>query len=138
MEFTEAYMIEYFRPRLNKWFRYRTREENEVLDANTNTYVAVKNDLDPVILASRIRFHPYSHFKRNVCMRAEVYGCTWEDGVQAYSMPQGDSRGNSYNFYDYTYDGEWNGKRLINGLGCLTDGDYGPENFKLSYYAQSK
>ena len=53
-------------------------------------------------------------------------------------MPQGDRRGNAYEFYDYTYDGEWKGNRLINGLGCLTDGDFGPQDYKLSYYAQSK
>ena len=56
----------------------------------------------------------------------------------AYNMPQGDRRGNAYEFYDWTYDGEWKGNELHNGLGCLVDGDYGPENFKLSYYAQSK
>ena len=51
-------------------------------------------------------------------------------------MPQGDRRGTNYEFYDWTYDGEWKGENLHNGLGCLTDGDFGPENFKLSYYAQ--
>ena len=56
-------MLEYFRPRLNKWVRYRTREGREVLDANSNTYVEVKNELDPVILATRVRFHPYSHYR---------------------------------------------------------------------------
>ena len=56
-------MLEYFRPRLNKWVRYRTREGKEVLDANSNTYVEVKNELDPVILATRLRFHPYSHYR---------------------------------------------------------------------------
>ncbi len=53
-------------------------------------------------------------------------------------MPQGDRRGSAYEFYDWTYDGEWIGNMLRNGLGCLTDGDYGPANFKLSYYAQSE
>ena len=53
-------------------------------------------------------------------------------------MPQGDRRGNAYEFYDWTYDGEWKENQLVNGLGCLIDGDYGPENFKLSYYAKSK
>ena len=38
----------------------------------------MKTDLDPVFLASKIRFHPYSNFKRTVCMRVEVYGCTWD------------------------------------------------------------
>ena len=56
-------MLEYWRPRLNKWVRYRTREGKEVLDANSNTYVEVKNELDPVILATRVRFHPYSHYR---------------------------------------------------------------------------
>ena len=60
------------------------------------------------------------------------------DGLMAYSMPQGDRRGNAYEFYDWTYDGEWKGNNLENGLGCLTDGNYGPENFKLAYYAQGK
>ena len=116
-----------------------SREGKEVLDANSNTYVEVKNDLDPVILASKVRFHPYSNFRRTVCMRVELYGCPWDAGVVAYSMPQGDKRGTAYEFYDWTYDGEWaQGGRLQNGLGCLTDGDFGPENFKMSYYAQSK
>jgi discoidin domain receptor family protein 2 len=137
-EFTEAYMLEYYRPRLNKWVRYRTREGKEVLDANSNTYVEVKNELNPVILASKVRFHPHSNYKRTICMRVEVYGCQWDDGIMSYSMPQGDKRGTAYEFYDWTYDGEWRGSELVNGLGCLTDGDYGPENFKLSYYAQSK
>ena len=71
-------------------------------------------------------------------MRVELYGCPWEGGVAAYSMPQGDKRGTAYEFYDWTYDGEWRGSQLVNGLGLLTDGDYGPENFKLAYYAKSE
>ena len=76
-EFTEHYMIEYFRPRLNKWVRFRNRESKEVLVGNTNTYLAVKNELNPIVLASKVRFHPYSQHKRMVCMRVEIYGCTW-------------------------------------------------------------
>lgn len=60
------------------------------------------------------------------------------EGVLSYSMPQGDERGNDFYFYDWTYDGDRIENRLINGLGCLTDGDYGPDNFKLSYYAKGK
>ena len=71
-------------------------------------------------------------------MRVELYGCAWDGGVAAYSMPQGDKRGTAYEFYDWTYDGEWRGTELVNGLGLLTDGDYGPENFKLAYYAKSE
>jgi len=56
-------------------------------------------------------------------------------------MPQGDRRGSAYEFYDWSYDGEWvaaRGNMLVNGLGCLVDGDYGPEDFKMAYYAQGK
>ena len=39
---------------------------------------------------------------------------------------------------DWNYDGEWKGDQLMNGLGCLADGNMGPEDYKLSYYAKSK
>ena len=59
-------------------------------------------------------------------------------GSTSFIIPQGDKRGTAYEFYDWTYDGEWRGTQLVNGLGLLTDGDYGPENFKLAYYAKSE
>ena len=77
-EFAENYMLEYFRPRLNKWVRYRNIENTEVMEGNTNTYIAVKQDLNPVVLASKVRFHPYSPHQRTICMRVEVYGCPYD------------------------------------------------------------
>ena len=59
-------------------------------------------------------------------------------GVISYAMPQGDKRGATYEFYDWNYDGEWSGDSLRNGLGSLTDGNLGPADYKLSYYAKSK
>ena len=53
-------------------------------------------------------------------------------------MPQGDKRGTTYEFYDWNYDGEWLGDHLKNGLGALVDGDLGPDDYKLGYYAKSK
>ena len=53
-------------------------------------------------------------------------------------MPQGDKRGPTYEFYDWSYDGEWRGNHMENGLGSLTDGNLGPDDYKLSYYAKSK
>jgi len=47
-------------------------------------------------------------------------------------MPQGDKR-NNWEFFDATYDGYWDGQ-LLRGLGQLTDGKIGPDNFKMSYY----
>lgn len=77
-EFAENYMLEYFRPRLNKWVRYRNIENSDVMEGNTNTYIAVKQDLNPVVLASKVRFHPYSPHQRTICMRVEVYGCPYD------------------------------------------------------------
>ena len=48
-EFAEAYILEYWRPRLNKWVRYRNIETKEIVKANENTYIAVKEDLGKII-----------------------------------------------------------------------------------------
>lgn len=55
------------------------------------------------------------------------------DGVVSYSMPQGDKRGATWEMFDATYDGHWDGQ-LQRGLGQLTDGRVGPDNFKMGYY----
>ncbi|XP_065221336.1 discoidin domain-containing receptor 2 isoform X2 [Planococcus citri] len=135
-EYAEAYQLEYWRPKLGKWKKYRNYKGEEVIAGNENTYLEAKRHLDPPIWASRIRFVPYSYHRRTVCMRVEVYGCPWSDGIVSYSMPQGDKRGD-WEFYDATYDGYWN-EELQRGLGQLTDGKVGPENFKMSYYDYEK
>jgi discoidin domain receptor family protein 2 len=35
-------------------------------------------DITPPILAKRIRFIPYSKVKRTICLRVEIYGCSFE------------------------------------------------------------
>ncbi|GAB1863794.1 Epithelial discoidin domain-containing receptor 1-like [Camponotus japonicus] len=132
VEFAEAYLLEYWRPRLGKWVRYRDIKGEEVITGNTNTYLESKHELQPPLWASKIRFLPYSYHRRTVCMRVELYGCYWSDGVVSYSMPQGDKRGNGWEFFDATYDGHWDGE-LRRGLGQLTDGRTGPDNFKMFY-----
>lgn len=47
-------------------------------------------------------------------------------------MPQGDKRGSTWEFFDATYDGHWD-QELQRGLGQLTDGKVGAENFKMGY-----
>ncbi|KAL0101425.1 hypothetical protein PUN28_018925 [Cardiocondyla obscurior] len=130
-EFTEYYLLEYWRPRLGKWVRYRDFKGEEVIQGNKNTYLESKHELEPPLWASKIRFLPYSYYKRMVCMRVELYGCYWSDGVVSYSMPQGDKRGNGWEFFDATYDGHWDGE-LRRGLGQLTDGKTGSDNLKRS------
>ena len=60
------------------------------------------------------------------------------EGIASYSMPQGDQRGAGWQFYDASYDGIWDGSLLRQGLGQLTDGKLGPDNFKASYYDQDR
>ncbi|GLV33666.1 Discoidin domain receptor [Carabus blaptoides fortunei] len=138
VEFAEAYVLEYWRPRLGKWVRYRDAKGGEVITGNINTYLESKCELDPPIWANKIRFMPYSFHRRTVCMRVELFGCRWTDGVVSYSMPQGDKRGNGWEFYDTAYDGHWDGEELRRGLGQLTDGRVGPDNFKMSYYENDR
>ncbi|XP_065575253.1 discoidin domain-containing receptor A-like [Artemia franciscana] len=137
-EYAEHFMVEYWRESLGKWTRYKNYKGEEILRGNINTYAPVKQDLDPPIFASKIRFFPHSHHVRMVCMRVELYGCHWNDGILSYSMPQGDQRGSNWNFYDSSYDGFWDGSFLKQGLGQLTDGRLGPENFKSTFYERDK
>ncbi|XP_039286275.1 discoidin domain-containing receptor 2 [Nilaparvata lugens] len=132
-EYAEAYLLEYWRPRLGKWVRYHDNKGQEVMTGNTNTYLEARQKLDPPIWASRVRFLPYSYHMRTVCMRVELYGCPWTEGVVSYSMPQGDKRGSGWEFFDATYDGHWD-VDLQRGLGQLTDGKFGPDSFKNAYY----
>lgn len=86
VEYAEAYILEYWRPRLSKWIRYRNHLGEEVIKGNMNTYLESKTGLDPPLLASKIRFLPFSYHKRTVCMRVEVYGCTWTTGMLNYCL----------------------------------------------------
>ncbi|KAL1517288.1 hypothetical protein ABEB36_001070 [Hypothenemus hampei] len=102
----------------------------KVIPGNINPYLESKHDLDPPLWASKVRFYPYSHHARMVCMRVELYGCRWTDGIVSYSMPQGDKRGPNRQFYDFGYDGVWDGPELKHGLGQLIDGKFGHDDFK--------
>ncbi|RVE50711.1 hypothetical protein evm_004621 [Chilo suppressalis] len=128
-EFAEAYVLEYWRPKLAKWVRYRTADGQENLSGNTNTYLEKKNHLEPPIWASRVRFIPYSAHRRTVCMRVEVYGCPWTEGIVSYSMPRGHKRSNGAELSDAWYDGSW-GEWLRGGLGQLVDGRFGGDDIR--------
>ncbi|XP_014203585.1 discoidin domain-containing receptor tyrosine kinase B-like [Copidosoma floridanum] len=130
-EYAEAYWLEYWRPSLGKWVRYKNPGGEELITGNTNTYLESKHTLEPAIWASRVRFLPYSYHTRTVCMRVELYGCPWNDGIVSYSMPQGEKRGGS-DFFDAAYDGYWS-DGLRRGLGQLTDGVTGPDNIKKNW-----
>ncbi|XP_055955868.1 discoidin domain-containing receptor 2 isoform X2 [Patella vulgata] len=129
-EYATAYLLEYQREDGGNWIRFRNRKGIEIFKGNLDTYRAELREVSPPIIAKRIRFIPYSQHPRTVCMRVEMYGCPWEDGLVSYDMPQGSKRGNEVDLYDFTYDGMIN-EQLSSGLGQLTDGEMGDTNFRL-------
>lgn len=77
-EFTESYILEYWRPGFVKWERWKSIAGKEVLQGNINTYSEVENVLQPIVFASQVRIYPYSQYDRTICLRAELFGCKWE------------------------------------------------------------
>ncbi|KAI9585345.1 hypothetical protein GQX74_001192 [Glossina fuscipes] len=77
-EYTEAYVLEYWRPGFTNWKRWKNTQGKEILPGNINTYSEVENTLQPIIFASKMRIYPYGQYDRTVCLRAEIVGCTWD------------------------------------------------------------
>ncbi|KAK3088243.1 hypothetical protein FSP39_016545 [Pinctada imbricata] len=134
-EYTEEFLLEYQREDDGEWIRFRDRQGQEHFKGNENQYIPEVRNVSPPIIAKRIRFIPYSKIKRTVCMRVELYGCKWSDGVISYSMPQGDRRGRrdaeDLAFLDFTYDGIIKDNYLSGGIGQLMDGEEGQTNFRM-------
>ncbi|XP_070532449.1 discoidin domain-containing receptor 2-like [Ptychodera flava] len=114
-----------------KEFHYKTYYNQSVLLGNTNPSDAVAIAIDPPIIAERLRIHPThkSSTPLYVCMRAELYGCPYEDHLLSYSMPQG-GISNGVLLTDRIYDGDRISNTLLYGLGQLTDGKYGYDDYQ--------
>uniref|UniRef100_A0A3B5MNC3 receptor protein-tyrosine kinase n=1 Tax=Xiphophorus couchianus TaxID=32473 RepID=A0A3B5MNC3_9TELE len=133
-EFAAAYRLNYSRDG-QLWKSWKNRLGKEVRDPN-NTYGIFSNDLKPPIIARYVRVIPVTRLSTTVCMRVELYGCPWEDGLLSYSAPEGQlmmSPGNPsvISLNDSTYDGvhEKRSGKLFGGLGQLTDGVTGRDDF---------
>uniref|UniRef100_A0A915CRD0 Discoidin domain-containing receptor 2 n=1 Tax=Ditylenchus dipsaci TaxID=166011 RepID=A0A915CRD0_9BILA len=118
-EFAEKYFIDYWRIG-NQWIRYRNRSGHQLIDGNEDTETAVLRILDPPIVASKIRIVPFSSVTRTTCLRMELYGCIYSDGLLAYSTSKVGSPDHSDLLFEETdlQDSSRNKK----GLGLLTDG----------------
>ncbi|CAF3586766.1 unnamed protein product [Rotaria socialis] len=82
--------------------------------------------LDPPVIVKYIRLN-IKQIKQNSCFQLEFFGCIFTDGVVSYSMSQG-----HHQLEDDTYDGQYNVKHrfLHDGLGQLSDGQTGPDNYE--------
>ncbi|KAE8291198.1 Discoidin domain-containing receptor 2 [Larimichthys crocea] len=133
-EFAQRYRIKYSRDG-NNWMGWHDRKGRQVIEGNRNAYDVVLKDLEPPIIARFVRFMPVTDHSMIVCMRVELYGCEWLDGLMSYSIPDGHQmiyRGLDVYFNDSVYDGA-SAERLTKGLGQLTDGTWGLDDFLHSH-----
>lgn len=105
MEYVTHYSLEYQRDEDEGWRRHRSVYGQEIFTGNRDVYTADMREVDPPIIAKKLRFIPYSDIPRTVCMRVEMYGCAWEDELLSYSMPQGHRRGSDLDLSDWSFDG---------------------------------
>lgn len=135
IEFARKYRLEYSRDG-HRWISWRNRFGNEVIMGNVNTYDTVVRDLHPPIITRFLRLIPVTDAVHTVCMRVELFGCAWQDGLMAYSSPEGQIMMvpgfpiTSLN--DSTYDGPLERRKLSGGLGQLADGVVGLDDFMES------
>nr|XP_061795484.1 discoidin domain-containing receptor 2-like [Nerophis lumbriciformis] len=134
-EFAQRYRIKYSRDGSN-WVGWSDRKGQQVIEGNRNAYDVVLKDLEPPIIARYVRFMPLTDHSLIVCMRVELYGCEWLDGLMSYSIPEGHQmiyRGLDVVFNDSVYDGAIAENKLTKGLGQLSDGTWGLDDFFHSH-----
>lgn len=60
------------------------------------------------------------------------------EGLVSYVAPKGAQRGTDVDLNDKTYDGEDKDDRLVGGLGLLSDGQKGHDNFRFDAYGTGR
>nr|XP_046158500.1 epithelial discoidin domain-containing receptor 1-like isoform X4 [Oncorhynchus gorbuscha] len=130
-EFARSYRLRYSRDG-RTWITWKDRWGQEVVSGNENTYDVVLKDLGPPIVARYVRFYPLADRVMSVCLRVELYGCLWNDGLLMYTAPVGHVMhlsGSPVYLNDSTYDGSIESGVQFGGLGQLFDGVLGGNDF---------
>ncbi|XP_077390276.1 discoidin domain-containing receptor 2-like isoform X2 [Festucalex cinctus] len=133
-EFAQMYKIKYSRDG-SRWISWRNRQGKQVIEGNRNAYDIVLKDLEPPVVARFVRFMPVTDHSMNVCMRVELYGCEWLDGLVSYNAPVGQQM-NLPEHTVYLNDSVYDGAviySMTEGLGQLTDGVCGLDDFTDSH-----
>uniref|UniRef100_A0A8C3QLL3 receptor protein-tyrosine kinase n=1 Tax=Cyanoderma ruficeps TaxID=181631 RepID=A0A8C3QLL3_9PASS len=130
-EFARQYRLSYSRDR-RRWLPWRDRWGRQVIGGNEDPEGVVLKDLSPAPVARALRVYPRAPRAMSVCLRLELYGCPWEAGLLSYTAP----RGHVMTFdpvpvvlNDSTYDGLSAGPLNFGGLGQLSDGVLGLDDF---------
>nr|XP_006215364.1 epithelial discoidin domain-containing receptor 1 isoform X4 [Vicugna pacos] len=135
-EFSPSYRLRYSRDG-HRWMDWRDRWGQEVILGNEDPGGVVLKDLGPPMVARLVRFYPRADRVMSVCLRVELYGCLWKDGLLSYTAPVGQTMYLSEAVYlnDSTYDGHTThtvGGLQYGGLGQLADGVVGLDDFRKS------
>uniref|UniRef100_A0A671SUP9 receptor protein-tyrosine kinase n=1 Tax=Sinocyclocheilus anshuiensis TaxID=1608454 RepID=A0A671SUP9_9TELE len=133
-EFARSYRLRYSRDGRH-WITWKDRRGQEVVSGNENTYDVVLKDLGPPIIARMVRVYPLADRVMSVCLRVELYGCVWKDGLKAYTAPVGhvmDLSDTPVYLNDSIYDGSKEAGVMFGGLGQLCDGVLGGNDFMES------
>ncbi|XP_061634255.1 discoidin domain-containing receptor 2 [Phyllopteryx taeniolatus] len=133
-EFAQVYTIKYSRDG-SRWISWRNRQGKQKIEGNRNAYDIVLKDLEPPVVARYVRFMPVVDNSQNVCMRVELYGCEWLDGLVSYNAPVGQQM-NLPEHAVYLNDSVYDGAviySMTEGLGQLTDGMCGLDDFTDSH-----
>uniref|UniRef100_A0A2I3S2U5 Epithelial discoidin domain-containing receptor 1 n=3 Tax=Homininae TaxID=207598 RepID=A0A2I3S2U5_PANTR len=132
-EFSRSYRLRYSRDG-RRWMGWKDRWGQEVISGNEDPEGVVLKDLGPPMVARLVRFYPRADRVMSVCLRVELYGCLWRDGLLSYTAPVGQTMYLSEAVYlnDSTYDGHTVGGLQYGGLGQLADGVVGLDDFRKS------
>uniref|UniRef100_A0A2K5XYC0 Epithelial discoidin domain-containing receptor 1 n=2 Tax=Cercopithecinae TaxID=9528 RepID=A0A2K5XYC0_MANLE len=132
-EFSRSYRLRYSRDG-RRWMDWKDRWGQEVISGNEDPEGVVLKDLGPPMVARLVRFYPRADRVMSVCLRVELYGCLWRDGLLSYTAPVGQTMYLSEAVYlnDSTYDGHTMGGLQYGGLGQLADGVVGLDDFRKS------
>ncbi|XP_043856898.1 epithelial discoidin domain-containing receptor 1 isoform X2 [Dromiciops gliroides] len=132
-EFSPSYRLRYSRDG-QRWMDWKDRWGQEVISGNEDTGGVVLKDLGPPMVARLVRFYPRADRVMSVCLRVELYGCLWRDGLLSYTAPVGQTMylTEAVHLNDSTYDGHTVGGLQYGGLGQLADGVVGLDDFRQS------
>ncbi|XP_075411453.1 epithelial discoidin domain-containing receptor 1 isoform X2 [Tenrec ecaudatus] len=132
-EFSPSYRLRYSRDG-HRWMDWKDRWGQEVISGNEDPGGVVLKDLGPPMVARLVRFYPRADRVMSVCLRVELYGCLWSDGLLSYTAPVGQTMylSEAVYFNDSTYDGHTVGGLQYGGLGQLADGVVGLDDFRKS------
>ncbi|XP_041098575.1 discoidin domain-containing receptor 2 isoform X2 [Polyodon spathula] len=139
-EFVRRYRLDYSRDG-DRWISWKSQTGQKVIQGNRNVYDVVLKDLRPPVIARYLRVIPVTELTSTVCMRIELYGCSWHDGLLSYSAPEGQIMavpGYPIAYLnDSTYDGFLERRLLFGGLGQLTDGLVGMDDFLQTHQTRT-